>query len=154
MYLGTSIYINQCISKISQILQTCCCEILWWDRLFCVYNRFTLISRPVKANGWSSNTVINHSLGKYFMVFLNAAWSVNPPGPGFWTFSHIVIFSQKTIWISSNFYAYVALWDPECTQFECYLGPSLHDSRTLLHFNVVLTVFDIDHISQGVFGLC
>ena len=67
----------------------------WWDRLFCVYNRFTLISRPVKANGWSSNTVINHSLGKYFMVFLNAAWSVNPPGPGFWTFSHIVLLLKK-----------------------------------------------------------
>ena len=45
---------------------------------------------------------------------------------------------------------YVALWDPECTQFQCYLRPSPRDLRTLMHFNVVLTVFHIDHISQGV----
>ena len=45
---------------------------------------------------------------------------------------------------------YVALWDPECTQFQCCLGPSPRDWRTLIHFNVVLTVFHIDHISQGV----
>ena len=45
---------------------------------------------------------------------------------------------------------YVALWDPESTKFQCYLGPSPRDWRTLIHFNVVLTVFHIDHISQGV----
>ena len=31
-----------------------------------------------------------------------------------------------------------------------YLGPSPRDMRTLIHFNVVPTVFHIDHISQGV----
>ena len=30
------------------------------------------------------------------------------------------------------------------------LGPSPRDWRTLIHFNVVLTVFHIDYISQGV----
>ena len=30
------------------------------------------------------------------------------------------------------------------------LGPSPRDWRTLIHFNVVLTVFHIDHIFQGV----
>ena len=33
---------------------------------------------------------------------------------------------------------------------QCYLGPSPRDWRTLIHFNVVLTVFHIGHISQGV----
>ena len=46
---------------------------------------------------------------------------------------------------------YVALWDPECTQFQCYLGPSFCNWRTLINFfNVGLTVFHIDHMSQGV----
>ena len=45
---------------------------------------------------------------------------------------------------------YVALWDPESTKLQCYLGPSLRDWRTLIHFNVVLTVFHIGHISQVV----
>ena len=52
--------------------------------------------------------------------------------------------------ISFPFVPYVALWDPESTQFQCYLGPSPRDWRTLIHFNVVLTVFHIDHISQGL----
>ena len=47
-------------------------------------------------------------------------------------------------------FLYVALWDPESTKFQCYLRPSPGDWRTLKHFNVVLTVFHIDHISQGV----
>ena len=47
-------------------------------------------------------------------------------------------------------YQYVALWDPESTKFQCYLGPYPSDWRTLIHFNVVPTVFHIDHISQGV----
>ena len=34
--------------------------------------------------------------------------------------------------------------------FQCYLGPSPRNRRTLIHFNVVLTVFHIDQISQGV----
>ena len=38
----------------------------------------------------------------------------------------------------------------ESTWFQCHFGPSPHDWRTLIHFNVVLTVFNIDHISQGV----
>ena len=46
--------------------------------------------------------------------------------------------------------AYVALWDPESTQFQCYLGPSPRDGRTLVHFNVVLTFFHIYPIYQGV----
>ena len=46
--------------------------------------------------------------------------------------------------------SYVALWDPESTKFQCYLWPSPCDWRTLIHFNVVLTVLHIDHISQGV----
>ena len=45
---------------------------------------------------------------------------------------------------------YIALWDPESAKFECYWGPSPRDWRTLIHFNVVSTVFHIDHISQGV----
>ena len=40
-------------------------------------------------------------------------------------------------------FLYVALWDPESTQFQCYLGPSPRNWRTLIHFNVVLTVFHI-----------
>ena len=53
---------------------------------------------------------------------------------------------------SENFhiYIFVALWDPESTKFQCYLGPSPRDWRTLIHFNVVLTVFHMDRISQGV----
>ena len=47
-------------------------------------------------------------------------------------------------------FVYVALWDPESTKFQYYLWPSPRDWRTLIHFNVVLTVFHIDHISQGV----
>ena len=46
--------------------------------------------------------------------------------------------------------AYVALWDPESTQFQCYLGPSPRHWRTFMHFNVVLTVFHIDHIFQNM----
>ena len=45
---------------------------------------------------------------------------------------------------------YVPLWDPESTKFQCYLGPSPRDWRTLIHFNVVGTVFHIDHMSQEV----
>ena len=48
------------------------------------------------------------------------------------------------------FFLYFALRDPKSTQFQYYLGPSPHDLRTLIHFNVVLIVFHIDHISQGV----
>ena len=47
--------------------------------------------------------------------------------------------------------SYVALWDPESTKCQCYLRPSPCNWRTLIHFNVVPTVFHIDHISQGVF---
>ena len=43
-------------------------DMLQWNFMvgldFCVNNRFTLISRSVKARCCSSNTVINHSLGK------------------------------------------------------------------------------------------
>ena len=84
-------------------------DMLQWNFMvgldFCVNNRFTLISRSVKARCCSSNTVINHSLGKLVMIFLNATWSVNPPVLSFWTFSHTCTFAQKTIRISSNFYA-------------------------------------------------
>ena len=45
---------------------------------------------------------------------------------------------------------YVALWYPESTQFQCYLGPSTRNWRTLINFNIVLTVFHIDRISLGV----
>ena len=61
--------------------------------------------------------------------------------------------STKLHWykiIIAQQYAYVALWDHESTQFECYLGPSPRDWSTLIHFNVVLTVINIDHISHGV----
>ena len=40
--------------------------------------------------------------------------------------------------------------DPEFSKFQCYLGPSPRDWRTLIHFNVVPTVFHIDHKSQGM----
>ena len=45
---------------------------------------------------------------------------------------------------------YVSLWDPESTKFQGYFGHSPRNWRTLIHFNVFLTVFHIDHISQGV----
>ena len=51
---------------------------------------------------------------------------------------------------STKFKTYVALWYPESTKFQCYLGPSPRNRRTLIHFNVVPTIFHIDHISQGV----
>ena len=44
----------------------------------------------------------------------------------------------------------MVLWDPESTQFQFYLRPFPRYWRTLIHFNVVLTDFHIDHISQGV----
>ena len=47
-------------------------------------------------------------------------------------------------------FSYVALWDPESTKFQWYLGPSPRNWRTLIHFNVVSTISHIDHTSQGV----
>ena len=54
-----------------------------------------------------------------------------------------------TVWGLRRF-RYVALWDPESTKFQCTLGPSPHNLMTLIHFSIDPTVFNIDHISQGV----
>ena len=51
------------------------------------------------------------------------------------------------LWMTLVKNTHISLWDPESTQFQCYSGPSPQDWRTLIHFNVVLTVF---HIDQGV----
>ena len=49
---------------------------------------------------------------------------------------------------------YVALWDPESTQFQCYLRPSPRDWKTLIHFNVVLTVFWLFCRDPEICGQC
>ena len=56
----------------------------------------------------------------------------------------------ETNQVLSDMSTNVALSDPESTKFQCYSEPSLSDWRTLMYFNVVLTVFHIDHISQRV----
>ena len=67
---------------------------------------------------------------------------------GLYNSTTYINYSQIRYWLRRN--DYVSLWDPESTKFQCYLGPSPHDWRILIHFNVVPTVFYIDHISQGV----
>ena len=56
--------------------------------------------------------------------------------------------------VSQNWKCHWTGWNllsiPESTQFQCFLGPSPRDWRTLIHFIVVLTVFHIIHKCQGV----
>ena len=93
------------------------------------------------VNVWGSKLVLPPSFEK---------WTLHP-------WAHHSIHSCKkfghsyTLWTSEIWQnADVELWDPECMTLNTILDCSPRDWKTLIHFNVVLTIFHIDHISQGV----
>ena len=57
---------------------------------------------------------------------------------------------QYSIKFTCQHYCYVALRNPVCMNFLYYLGSSPPDWRTMIHWDMVLTIFHNEHICQGL----